>query len=193
VIDHLHPELALLGLVAGAVGAAIGWRWPSRRYVALPTSIGAVLVLVAVIRSVLGLAVVAVVLVAACLVLPRVAGVAHGGVGPLAWVPALALPLVAAIYLSTPDTEGSVLLAASLVPLVGVARVDQWRGPVTTVACWVVGLVGAIAAVAWFDASGTFSAGGWWLAKVALAAVEVALMGLAARELRASAPVRPPP
>jgi len=59
--------------------------------------------------------------------------------------------------------------------------------------CWVLGIAGGITAVAWIDASGTFSVGGWWLAKVALAAVEVALVVLAAQEFRASAPVRPPP
>jgi hypothetical protein len=195
VISHLHPALALLGLIAGAIGAVVGWRWPSRRYLALPAAIGAALVVFAATTPVrdLVVAAVATAIVLACLVMPRVAGVAHGGVGPLAWVPALALPVVAAVYLSTPDTEGSVVLAAALVPVAAVARLDQWRGPATTIACWVLSIVAGTAAVAWSDASGQLSLGGWWLAKAALAALEVALVVFALQEFRASAPVRPPP
>jgi hypothetical protein len=108
-------------------------------------------------------------------------------------VPALALPVVAAVYLSTPDTEGSVVLAASLVPVAAVSRIDQWRGPASTIACWVLSIVAGTVAVAWFDAAGHLSLGGWWLAKVGLGALEVAMVVFALQEFRTSAPVRPPP
>jgi len=196
LITRLHPLVATLGLVAGAIGAVIGWWWPVRRFVALPAAI--VLALELWVFAAAGPPVLALapLLVIGCFLLTKMFGVGHGAEQRLAWLPALALPVLAAIYLSVPDTEGAVVVSAAIVPVGAFAWHAQWRGPAASIVCWCVALIAGAAAAAGLAAPGSvgrFSWSGWWVAKVALVAIEATLLGIAARDFRSSEPVRPPP
>jgi hypothetical protein len=196
VTSALHLPLALLGLVAGAAGAAIGWQWPSRRALSLPLGVLIALdlwTLTADRSPSLAILASTAAMLAACFLLTKLLGVGHGAVRPLVWLPVLALPLVAAVYLSVPDTEGSVVLAASLVPVAAGARAGGWRGPRSTLTSWTLALVVGITGVAVAGAADRFSLAGWAAVKVALLAVELVLIGLAVNDFRSSEPVRPPP
>lgn len=110
---------------------------------------------------------------------------------PVALAVLIVLADVAAMsYLSVPDTEGPLLVAAILVPLILTAALG--RSAFTPMA-FVAGATltaGALVVVTWRGAAGRLSVTGWWPAKLGLLACLLASLIVLAGELRSSGQAR---